>query len=71
MIEHTFGFHRAEVIAALVSVLTIWVLTGFLVMEAIERIRKPQVIDAKLVSGDGRYLVFSFIYSILILIILL
>ncbi|KAI7895376.1 cation efflux protein [Mucor mucedo] len=46
--KHTFGFHRAEVIAALVSVLTIWVLTGFLVMEAIERIRKPQVIDAKL-----------------------
>jgi hypothetical protein len=33
-----------------VSVLTIWVLTGFLVMEAIERIRKPQVIDAKIVS---------------------
>ncbi|KAK4521823.1 uncharacterized protein ATC70_004360 [Mucor velutinosus] len=46
--KHTYGFHRAEVIAALVSVLTIWVLTGFLVMEAIERIRKPQVIDAKL-----------------------
>ncbi|KAL7331376.1 hypothetical protein PS15p_203573 [Mucor circinelloides] len=46
--KHTFGFHRAEVIAALVSVLTIWVLTGFLVMEAIERLRKPQVIDAKL-----------------------
>lgn len=50
LLEHTYGFHRAEVIAALVSVLTIWVLTGFLVMEAIERIRKPQVIDAKLVS---------------------
>lgn len=49
-LEHTYGFHRAEVIAALVSVLTIWVLTGFLVMEAIERVRSPQVIDAKLVS---------------------
>ncbi|GAA5814277.1 hypothetical protein MFLAVUS_007771 [Mucor flavus] len=46
--KHTFGFHRAEVIAALVSVLTIWVLTGFLVKEAIERLRNPQVIDAKL-----------------------
>ncbi|KAI8642419.1 cation efflux protein [Parasitella parasitica] len=46
--RHTFGFHRAEVIAALVSVLTIWVLTGFLVHEAIQRIRKPQVINAKL-----------------------
>ncbi|KAL7318968.1 hypothetical protein PS15m_002149 [Mucor circinelloides] len=46
--RHTFGFHRAEVIAALVSVLTIWVLTGFLVHEAIQRIRSPQVINAKL-----------------------
>jgi Co/Zn/Cd efflux system component len=46
---HTFGFHRAEVIAALVSVLTIWVLTGFLVHEAIQRISHPQVINAKLV----------------------
>ncbi|KAI9471904.1 MAG: cation efflux protein [Benjaminiella poitrasii] len=46
--KHTFGFHRAEVIAALVSVLTIWVLTGFLVLEAINRIKSPQVIDAKL-----------------------
>ncbi|CAO3638621.1 unnamed protein product [Mucor hiemalis] len=46
--RHTFGFHRAEVIAALVSVLTIWVLTAFLVHEAIQRIKNPQVINAKL-----------------------
>ncbi|KAI8973846.1 cation efflux protein [Pilobolus umbonatus] len=45
---HTYGFHRAEVIAALASVLTIWILTGFLVKEAIERIKQPQIIDAKL-----------------------
>lgn len=49
-LAHTFGFHRAEVIAALVSVLTIWVLTGILVKEAIERLRSPQVINAKLVK---------------------
>ncbi|KAI8967736.1 cation efflux protein [Mycotypha africana] len=46
--KHTFGFHRAEVIAALVSVLTIWILTGFLLHEAIQRLKKPEVIDAKL-----------------------
>ncbi|KAI8058705.1 cation efflux protein [Gilbertella persicaria] len=46
--RHTFGFHRAEVIAALVSVLTIWILTAFLLNEAVQRIKKPQVIDAKL-----------------------
>lgn len=49
IIAHTFGYHRAEVIAALVSVLTIWVLTGILVKEAIERLRSPQEINAKLV----------------------
>ncbi|KAI8997837.1 cation efflux protein [Pilobolus umbonatus] len=45
---HTFGFHRAEVIAALISVLTIWLLTGFLVREAILRIQSPQEINARL-----------------------
>lgn len=60
VLGHTYGFHRAEVISALVSVLTIWLLTGFLVFEAIERIRSPQVIDAKLVSG-----LISLDYSIL------
>ncbi|ORZ24121.1 cation efflux protein [Absidia repens] len=46
--RHTYGFHRAEVIAALVSVITIWILTAFLVREAIERVKSPQEIDAKL-----------------------
>ncbi|KAL1924573.1 uncharacterized protein VTP21DRAFT_4227 [Calcarisporiella thermophila] len=45
--RHSFGFHRAEVIAALVSVFTIWILTAYLVSEAIERIRNPQPIDGK------------------------
>ncbi|XP_075214972.1 proton-coupled zinc antiporter SLC30A2-like isoform X2 [Lycorma delicatula] len=43
-----FGWHRAEVIGALVSVLTIWVVTGVLVYIAIERIvEKEYEIDAK------------------------
>ncbi|KAI9321633.1 cation efflux protein [Dichotomocladium elegans] len=46
--RHTFGFHRAEVIAALVSVFTIWILTAFLVREAVERVKHPQEINAKL-----------------------
>ncbi|XP_014262598.1 zinc transporter 2-like isoform X2 [Cimex lectularius] len=33
-----FGWHRAEVIGALTSVLTIWIVTGILVYMAIERI---------------------------------
>jgi zinc transporter 2 len=40
---HTFGYHRIEVIGALVSVLLIWLLTGILVYEAILRIITPEV----------------------------
>ncbi|XP_065839120.1 proton-coupled zinc antiporter SLC30A2-like [Oscarella lobularis] len=34
----SFGFHRAEVVGAVVSILIIWVLTGILVYEGIQRI---------------------------------
>ncbi|CAH1241236.1 SLC30A3 [Branchiostoma lanceolatum] len=34
----TFGYYRAEVLGALVSVLIIWLLTGILVFEAVQRI---------------------------------
>jgi Co/Zn/Cd efflux system component len=47
---HSYGFHRAEVIAALGSVLTIWILTFYLVQAAIERLRNPEPINGKLVS---------------------
>jgi cation diffusion facilitator family transporter len=64
--RHTFGFHRAEVIAALISVITIWILTAFLVREAIERIKTPQEIDAKLMCitasiGVGVNIVLAYV----------
>ncbi|GFQ89884.1 zinc transporter 2 [Trichonephila clavata] len=34
----TFGFHRAEVIGALISILSIWLLTGILLYAAVQRI---------------------------------
>ncbi|KAG2177500.1 hypothetical protein INT44_008011 [Umbelopsis vinacea] len=46
--RHSYGFHRAEVIAALASVLTIWILTFYLVQAAIERLRNPEPINGKL-----------------------
>ncbi|KAG0202787.1 hypothetical protein BGX28_004797 [Mortierella sp. GBA30] len=45
--RHSFGYHRAEVLAALMSVFIIWILTAVLLMEALERIRNPQPIDGK------------------------
>ncbi len=53
----SFGWHRAEVIGATVSVLLIWVVTGILVYVAIERIvSKNYEIDATIMlitSGVG------------------
>lgn len=45
---HSFGYHRAEVLGALVSVLIIWQVTGVLVFEAVERIRHPKDVDGRM-----------------------
>jgi zinc transporter 2 len=41
----TYGYHRAEVIGALSSILIIWCLTIWLLMEAVQRLYNPQHID--------------------------
>ncbi|KAI7832474.1 cation efflux protein, partial [Gamsiella multidivaricata] len=46
--RHSFGYHRAEVLAALMSVFIIWILTAVLLMEAFERIKNPHTIDGKM-----------------------
>ncbi|KAI9138687.1 cation efflux family-domain-containing protein [Paraphysoderma sedebokerense] len=45
---HSFGFHRAEILGALASVLFIWTITGILVYEAIHRVQNPEPINAVL-----------------------
>lgn len=44
----SFGFHRAEILGALISVLLIWVLTGILVYEACWRLAHPEDVDGKI-----------------------
>jgi len=46
----SFGYHRVEVLAALASVLTVWLVTGILVWEAIQRIVQPQPINGKVMT---------------------
>lgn len=41
----SYGYHRAEILGALTSVLVIWGLTIWLVFEAVERIKHPEDID--------------------------
>lgn len=47
----TYGYHRAEVIGALSSVLIIWCLTVWLIIEAFHRIFNPQPITSLLMLG--------------------
>ena len=42
----SFGFHRAEILAALASGLLIWVLVGGLVVEALQRLQNPPDVKA-------------------------
>ncbi|EME30412.1 cation efflux system protein, CDF family [Galdieria sulphuraria] len=44
----SFGYARAEVIGAFVSILLIWSLSGILLLEATRRIMKPQPVDGRL-----------------------
>ena len=39
--QYSFGYHRAEVIGALASIMVVWVMTGVLVYEAVLRLIKP------------------------------
>jgi zinc transporter 2 len=40
--QYSFGYHRAEILGALASVMLIWALTGVLVYEAIIRLTEPK-----------------------------
>ncbi|KAF8072833.1 zinc transporter [Scenedesmus sp. PABB004] len=46
--HYSFGYHRAEILGALISVLTIWAVTGALVFEAFQRTLNPVRVDGKL-----------------------
>eukprot|EP00501_MAST-03F_sp_TOSAG23-6_P001069 GSMAST32.ASY1.ANO1.1112.1 assembled CDS len=47
-LEYTYGYQRAEVIGAILSVLMLWFLTGILVYEAINRLIHPSPVDGKI-----------------------
>ena len=44
----TFGFQRAQTLGALASIAIVWLITTYLVLEAIKRIKSPENINGKL-----------------------
>jgi len=60
----TYGYHRAEVIGALSSILIIWCLTVWLIYEAIQRFYNPQPIQGLLMMSIAACgLMFNLIMS--------
>jgi cobalt-zinc-cadmium efflux system protein len=45
----SFGYHRAEILGALVSVLLIWMISGLLIFEAISRLQSPPEVKGPIV----------------------
>lgn len=45
----TFGYHRAEILGALGSGLAIWIISGFLIYEAIVRMQAPPAVNGPVV----------------------
>jgi len=44
----TFGYQRAEIIGKLISIISIWLLSAFIIKEGIDRISNPTPVDAKI-----------------------
>lgn len=46
--EHfSYGYHRVEVLGALASVMTVWLVTGILLFEAVQRMINPEPVNGK------------------------
>jgi hypothetical protein len=54
--HYTFGYHRAEIMGALVSVLIIWVVTGVLLYEAVQRVINPVAVNGRCKAPTCPYL---------------
>ena len=52
----TYGYHRAEILGAMASILLIWLITIVLMVLAYDRIKNPTIVDAKImfaIAGIG------------------
>jgi zinc transporter 2 len=50
-IEHSFGYHRAEVVGALFSVASLWLVTGMLLAAAVQRLARPEDVSGPAMFG--------------------
>ncbi|KAG7671456.1 hypothetical protein Ndes2526B_g09383 [Nannochloris sp. 'desiccata'] len=46
----SYGYHRIEVLGALASVLSVWLVTGILLWEAVQRVLHPSPVDGRIMT---------------------
>lgn len=63
----SYGYHRLEILGALISVLLIWAVTGVLVVEATMRIMQPVDVDGKLMLLVASFGIFMNVIMVCIL----
>ncbi|WP_350286724.1 cation diffusion facilitator family transporter [uncultured Croceitalea sp.] len=66
-INKTFGYKRAEIIAAFVNAATLMVVAVFLIIEAVERFFNPQEIESNLVIWLSALAIFANGFSVLLI----
>ncbi|MAB48691.1 MAG: cation transporter [Flavobacteriaceae bacterium] len=66
-INRTFGYKRAEILAAFVNASTLVIVAIILIKEAVERFRNPQSIDSNLVIWLSLIAIFANGFSVLLL----
>lgn len=66
-LKRTFGYKRAEIIAAFINAATLLIVAVFLIIEAVKRFRDPEVIDSGLVIWLSIIAIIGNGFSVLIL----
>ena len=52
-VQRTFGFHRTEILAALLNALSLWLVAGWIFLEAYRRFLAPSEVQGSLMLGVG------------------
>lgn len=52
-VQRTFGYHRLEILAALVNALALWVIVAWIIFEAYQRFNSAPEVDAQIMFSIG------------------
>ena len=66
-LQKTFGYKRAEILAAFVNASTLVIVAVFLIIEAVERFRDPQEIESNIVIWLSLVAIFANGFSVLLI----